>query len=257
MSGSFVRDASGVLHIVGLSGGHDSTALSLLLKEQNPDTPYNYVCTPTGNELPAMFEHWNRLGEILGRKLVPIMAGTLHSIIREEKMIPNFRARFCTRRLKIEPYRKFLIEQAALGPIVSYIGLRADEPGRAGGAYDDIGGVEMRFPLREWGMGEDDVQDTLRRFGVICPDRTDCGECYHQRLGEWYEYWRDHRGLAERAVALEAEMGGTFRTPGRDTWPSSLKDLFARFAAGDVPQTSLNRMYRERMAAGGCRVCAL
>lgn len=255
--GQFIRDFNGVMHVVALSGGHDSTAMALLIKEANPDTPYNYVCTPTGNELPAMFSHWNNLGEILGRRLVPIMAGTLHGVIRQQKMIPNFRARFCTRILKIEPYRAFLKEQAALGPIISYVGLRADEEGRAGGAYGDIGGIEMRFPLRDLGYGEDDVQATLRRFGVMCPDRTDCGECYHQRIGEWFEYWRDHNDAAMEAVALEAEMGGTFRSPGRDKWPVALKDLFAKFEAGEVPTISLNRMARERMRAGGCRVCAL
>ena len=250
------RDDNGVLHIVALSGGHDSTALSFLLREREP-RPYVYVCTPTGNELPAMFDHWRNLGERLGRRIVPIMAGTLHSIIREEKMLPNFRARFCTRRLKIEPYRKFLIAQCAVGPVVSYVGLRADEPGRAGGAYADIAGVTMRFPLREWGMGENDVQDALKRFGITCPNRNDCGECYHQRLGEWYEYWRDHREAAERAVALEEEMGGTLRSPGRDAWPVALKDLFAAFASGRIPTISLNRMKRERMAIGSCRVCAI
>lgn len=253
----FVRDSQGILHVVALSGGHDSTALAFLLREQNPETPYNYVCTPTGNELPAMFAHWLNLGERLGRKLVPIMAGTLHGIIRQEKMLPNFRARFCTRRLKIEPYRKFLIEQVAQGPIISYVGLRADEEGRAGGAYADIDGVTMRFPLREMGFAERDVQATLGRFGIICPDRTDCGECYHQRLGEWYEYWLNHRKAALEAVALEKEIGGTFRTPGRDAWPTALVDLFAEFEKGRIPEVSLNRMKRERMEAGACRVCAI
>lgn len=253
----FPRDENGILHTVALSGGHDSTAMAFLLREEHPETPFVYVCTPTGNELPAMFAHWLNLGERLGRRLVPIVAGTLHSVIRDQKMLPNFRARFCTRILKIEPYRKFLIEQAAIGPIISYVGLRADEEGRAGGAYADIDGVTMRFPLREIGFDEDHVQETLRRFEIVCPDRTDCGECYHQRLGEWYEYWRDHRELALRAVALETEMGGTFRTPGRDAWPSALKDLFAEFEKGRIPERSLNRMARERMQAGGCRVCAL
>jgi hypothetical protein len=253
----FIRDENGVLHVVALSGGHDSTALALLLREQNPDTPYNYVCTPTGNELPAMFDHWLKLGDLLGRRLVPIMAGTLRSVIRQENMLPNFRARFCTRILKIEPYRKFLIEQAAIGPVVSYVGLRADEEGRAGGAYGDIAGIEMRFPLREMGFGEDEVQATLRRFGVVCPDRTDCAWCYHQRLGEWFELWRDHRATAMEAVAIEKERGATFRTPGRDAWPTALEDLFAEFERGNIPTLSLNRMARERMAAGGCRVCSL
>ena len=253
----FTRDEQGVLHIVALSGGHDSTALALLLREQNPGTPYNYVCTPTGNELPAMFDHWLNLGRLLGRRVLPVVATTLHAAIREQKMLPNFRARFCTRILKIEPYRRVLIDQAARGPVVSYVGLRADEPGRAGGAYSDIACVEMRFPLREMGFGENEVQATLRRFDVVCPNRTDCGECYHQRLGEWYEYWRDHRDAALRAVALEQEIGGTLRSPGRDTWPVALVDLFAAFEAGRIPHVSLARMRRERMEAGACRVCSL
>jgi len=253
----FPRDAAGTLHVVALSGGHDSTALAFLLREQFPETPFVYVCTPTGDELPEMFEHWRNLGDRLGRRLVPIMAGTLKGVIRREKMLPNFRVRFCTRVLKIEPYRKFLIEQSKIGPIVSYVGLRADEEGRAGGAYSDIEGVNMRFPLREMGMGENEVQATLRRFNVTCPNRTDCGMCYHQRLGEWFEYWRDHRAAALEAVALEQEMGGTFRTPGRDTWPTPLEDLFAEFSAGRTPKASLNRMARERMEAGGCRACSL
>lgn len=252
------RDADGVAHIVALSGGHDSAALAFLLKDNEP-RPYNYLCTPTGNELPPMYEHWNNLGKRLGKRLLPIMAesGSLHSVIRQQKMLPNFRARFCTRILKIEPYRKFLFEQAKQGPIVSYVGLRADEPGRAGGAYDDIPGVTMRFPLREWDMGEVGVQATLAFYGIVCPDRTDCGECYHQRLGEWYEYWLNYPEMAMEAVALEEEMGGTFRSPGRDAWPVALKDLFAAFAAGRIPTISLNRMKRERMAFGSCRVCSL
>jgi 3'-phosphoadenosine 5'-phosphosulfate sulfotransferase (PAPS reductase)/FAD synthetase len=254
----FPRDAYGILHVVALSGGHDSTAMAFLLKDSKPKTPFVYVCTPTGNELPAMFEHWLNLGKRLGSRLLPITgAKGLHATIREQKMLPNFRARFCTRILKIEPYRKFLKEQAAIGPVVSYVGLRADEEGRAGGAYADIDGVEMRFPLREWGYTEEMVQWTLDMYQVACPDRTDCGECYHQRLGEWYEYWRDHRDLAEKAVALETEIGGTFRSPGRDAWPVALKDLFAEFAGGHIPDVSIRRLERERMANGTCRVCAL
>lgn len=252
----FQRDETGTLHIVALSGGHDSTALALLLSVAEP-RPYTYLCTPTGDELPEMFAHWRDLGDRLGSRIYPIMDGTLKSIITKEKALPNFRTRFCTRILKIEPYRAFLKEQAALGPVVSYVGLRADEPGRAGGAFGDIPGVTMRFPLREWGMGENAVQGTLATFGVRCPDRTDCARCYHQRIGEWWELWAYHPALFDDAIEDEERTGHTFRTPGRDSWPTALKDMKAEFEKGRKPDTSLNRLARERMLAGGCRVCSL
>lgn len=251
------RDENGVLHVVALSGGDDSSLLSVLLKEREP-RPYNYVCTPTGNELPEMFEHWRKLGELLGKPIMPIMHRTgLKGIIRDQRMLPNFRARFCTRIAKIEPYRAFLIREAALGPVVSYVGLRADEEGRAGGAYGDIEGVEMRFPLREWGYTDPMVLGELAERGIKIPYRTDCAVCYHQRIGEWYLLWVRHPEFFDEGIELEDEMGATFRTPGRDSGPSSLRELKAEFASGRVPKASLDRMDRERMASGGCRVCSL
>lgn len=248
---------NGVLHVVALSGGDDSSLLSVLLKEREP-RPYVYLCTPTGNELPEMFAHWQKLGELLGSPVRPIMHRTgLKGIIREQRMLPNFRARFCTRIAKILPYRAFLIEQAKIGPVVSYVGLRADEPGRAGGAYDDIPGVTMRFPLREWDYTDPMVLAELAQRQIEIPHRTDCAVCYHQRIGEWYLLWVRHPEFFDEGIELEDEFDATFRTPGRDSWPSSLRELKAEFAAGRVPITSLNRMNRERMEGGGCRVCSL
>jgi hypothetical protein len=252
-----IRDETGAAHVVALSGGHDSSALAFLLREQNPTVPYNYVFTPTGDELPAMFAFWRWLGEQLGRALVPIMETSLKAVVASEEILPNFKARYCTRMCKIEPYRRFLKREAAIGRVISHVGLRADEEGRAGGAYDDIEGVEMRFDLREQGIDEPGVFAILKRFGVDVPFRTDCARCYHQRIGEWYELWLYHRDIFMDAVADEIEKGGTYRTPGRDSWPTALIDLAAAFEAGRIPTISLDRMARERMSSGGCRVCSL
>lgn len=248
--------ADGKFHVLALSGGHDSTVLGELLTLHEPRV-YNFVCTPTGDELPEMFAHWRMLGERWGRRVIPIMETSLRNEILNENRLPNFRERFCTRNIKIKPYRRVLMLLAAAGPVVSYVGLRADEEGRAGGAYDDIDGVTMRFPLREWQMDDAKVLATLHQVGIVCPDRTDCARCYHQRIGEWYELWLNHPDLFDSAIADEERVGGTFRTPGRDTWPTALKDMKADFAAGRVPTTSLNRLKRERMQSGACRVCSL
>jgi 3'-phosphoadenosine 5'-phosphosulfate sulfotransferase (PAPS reductase)/FAD synthetase len=250
------RADDGALHVVAFSGGKDSTALGLLLKEREP-RPYNYVCTPTGDELPEMFAHWKRLGEMLGSPVRPIMHATgLNGVLEEQRCLPNNRRRFCTRILKIEPYRKWLTARAAEGPVVSYVGLRADEEGRAGGAYADIGGVTMRFPLREWGMTQADVWAALDQRGIRIPERTDCARCYHQRLGEWWRLWREFPEIYAEAEAQEAKYGGTFRNPSRDSWPARLADMRARFETGEVPprtklQTDLFR------GVGECRVCTL
>ena len=115
--------------VIALSGGKDSTAMALRLLEIEPDAQYVVICTPTGNELPEMFDHWRRVAELLGTELVPLVSGHLVSAIRKEGMIPNFRARWCTRKLKIEPYQAFLQRLVAKHDrVVSCVGIRSDEP---------------------------------------------------------------------------------------------------------------------------------
>lgn len=227
--------------------------MALRLAEVEP-RDYTYVCTPTGDELPELFDHWIRLGEMLGKRILPITAGVgLNGLIERWNALPNDRQRWCTRVLKIEPYRKWL---AANAPVVSYIGLRADEEGRAGGAYEDIEGVTMRFPLREWGWREANVLAYLEQQNVRIPERTDCARCYHQRLGEWWRLWKEFPALFAEAEAQEATTGHTFRNPQRDTWPTALCDMRARFERGEIPPRTLTQRDLFR-GVGTCRVCTL
>ena len=243
-------------HVVAVSGGKDSTALAILLQEREP-RDYTYVCTPTGDELPEMFDHWKRLGVLLGKPLLPIMHTTgLNGVIEKQKCLPNNRIRFCTRILKIEPYRRWLEAQAAKGPVVSYVGLRADEQGRAGGAYGDIAGVTMRFPLREWGLDEAAVWKALDERNISIPERTDCARCFHQRLGEWWRLWREFPEIYAEAEAQEEKYNQTFRNPSRDSWPAKLSDMRVRFEKGEIPPRTKTQPDLFR-GAGQCRVCTL
>jgi hypothetical protein len=114
----------------------------------------------------------------------------------------------------------------------------------------------MRFPLKEWGWDEGRVLAYLEQRGIVIPARTDCARCYHQRIDEWWTLWRDYAEIFADAEAQETTIGATFRTPGRDTWPTSLRDLRADFEAGRVPSIARRQLDMFRNV-GACRVCSL
>ena len=246
-------------HVVALSGGKDSVAMALRLSEVNPDVDYDYLITPTGNELPMMEEHWARVEEIIGKKMIrltPFPDDGLAAVIHDQNMIPNFRARFCTRILKIEPCIQWLVEHA---PCVQYVGLRADEEERKG-LFGDMEGVTQAYPLRDWGWGIDDVWNYLDEKGISIPERTDCAWCFFQRLIEWKRLWLHERELFDKGAAIEEEMGYTFRSAGRDTWPADLKGLGEEFARGRKVRGE--DKYNQKLLVGCdrealCRVCSM
>lgn len=237
-------------HVVGLSGGKDSTALALRLREVEP-RDYDYLITPTGNELPEMLDHWKRLEDLLRKPLTRVTAKLeLRGLIDFFRAVPNNRQRWCTRMLKIEPTIAWVKENA---PVTLYVGLRADEETREG-IYGDE--VESRFPLREWGWKLGDVLSYLRKKNIRIPKRTDCAWCYGQRLSEWRNLWRDYPELYAEAAAIEAEYGYTFRSPARDSWPTALKDLAAAFESGKIPPRADDQL--ELIAEyQACRACTL
>ena len=172
-------------HIVGLSGGKDSTALALALKLLEP-RDYIYICNPTGDELPEMEEHLKKIERLLQAPILRVTSGmTFTELIYKENMIPSFRARFCTRILKIEPTQEFInrFDNAVL-----YVGLRADEQSREGVDY----GVECRFPFKEQGWKLNDVWKFLDSHKITIPARTDCAMCFYQRIGEWWDLWHHY-----------------------------------------------------------------
>lgn len=232
------------LHIVGLSGGKDSTAMALWLHENEP-RDYTYICNETGNELPEMHAHWELLERVLGKQIIRVRyTEDLGGLCRTMNALPSWRMRWCTRILKIEPTIEYM-ESLPEGSVL-YVGLRADEEARRGIYGDD---VTLRFPLREQGMNESDVWNFLREHGVNIPARTDCAWCPYQRLEEWHALWLNYPALWAEGIALEDATGHTFRSPGRDTWPADLRSLGEAFASG--------RTLRKSSRGNTCRICSL
>lgn len=192
-----------------------------------------------------MHRHWERLESILGKKIKRVKHSVdLVQLCEDMQMLPNFRMRWCTRILKIEPTIAYM-ESLPVGSTL-YVGLRADEEERRGIFGED---VTIRFPLRELGWREADVLSYLEKLQVLIPTRTDCALCPYQRLEEWKSLWENHKDKWAQGEALEKKIGHTFRSPQRDAWPASMAGLAREFANG--------RVLRKSSRPKPCRVCSL
>lgn len=250
------RDQDGVAHVVGLSFGKDSVCMALALQEREP-RPYTYVCTPTGDELPEMIQHMEKIEKLLGGgQVIRLTNGTLASQIDSNNMLPNCFARWCTRLLKLKPFGEFM---SRVAPVVAYVGIRADEDEREGtrpgGDSAPVGTQAIQdFPFQRWGWGIDEVWAYLADRGISIPERTDCARCPYQKLGEWYNLWLNHIEIYLSAEADELRFGHTFRTSTRDTWPAGLKEMRLLFEQGIIPERSLRMMEKRK---GQCRACTM
>lgn len=239
-------------NILAFSGGADSTAMAYELHRL--EETFTLLHTPTGDELPGVWEHIVQTAEALDAPLVTPANHTLEHYIKEFNALPNNRQRWCTKMIKIEPCIAYLKRHKGLTLLV---GLRADEPEREGlyGAY-----AQYRYPLREWGWDRSAVLESLRKLNVIVPKRTDCACCPYQRLSEWRDLYFNHREAYEKAQAYEELTGYTFRSPGRDKWPEDLKSLRKEFDRGRKIKGTDNfkrslRIVTDTEEPQACRVC--
>jgi hypothetical protein len=201
MSGGKVR------HVCGISGGKDSSALAIYLRDEIPEMEY-FFCD-TGAELPETYEYLNKLEVVLGKPIARLNAdkGFDHWFEVYRGTLPSPQMRWCTKLVKIKPLEAWLGEDEA----ISYVAIRADEKNRKG-YVSTKPNIRAVFPFVENDVDHEGVLRILDEAGVGLPayyewrTRSGCYFCFYQRKAEWIGLADRHPELFKRAMAIESKV---------------------------------------------------
>lgn len=239
-----------VRHILSLSGGKDSTALAILMRDRIAEM--EYVFCDTQKELPETYEYLDRLQAYLGKPIVRLNAqrGFDHWLQLYGGYLPSSRMRWCTKMLKIKPFEEFVGDD----PVLSYIGLRADE--NREGYISTKPNIKAVYPFKEMGIVEADVMRILEESGLSLPKyyewrtRSGCYFCFFQRKAEWVGLLEKHPDLFEKAKKYEKidEAVGI-----RYTWSQSesLEELAEPGRIQEIKRKHGRAMKSQRLSSPG------
>jgi 3'-phosphoadenosine 5'-phosphosulfate sulfotransferase (PAPS reductase)/FAD synthetase len=210
-----------VRHILSLSGGKDSAALAVYMRDRVPEM--EYIFHDTDKELPETYQYLYRLEAILGKKIVKTTSERSFDnwLKVYGNMIPSNHRRWCTKMLKLKPFEKYVGDDA----VINYIGLRADE--------DRVGYISHKpnitpvYPFRDDGLELADVHRILEESGLGLPQYTEWGRtrsgcffCFYQQKIEWVRLKEHYPELFEEAKAYEVPNiinGNTFFWNGNES----------------------------------------
>lgn len=198
-------------HVLGLSGGKDSAALAIFMRETYPELDIEYFFTDTGKELPEVYAFLNKLEGFLGKPILKLNPHRGFDFWLKEynHFLPSPQTRWCTRQLKLLPFEQWVRPMLAEGDIVySYVAIRADEEYRTGYSSSN-NNLIIKLPFREKGINKNDVRDILENSGVGWPDyykwrsRSGCTFCFFQKKIEWIGLLEKHPDKFQKAKDYE------------------------------------------------------
>lgn len=200
-------------HILLISGGKDSTALAIYMKDRHPEIQMEYLFADTHKELPETYEFLTRLEAYLDQPITRLASdlgdrGFDHYLTLYRDYLPSPSMRWCTRMLKIEPFERYVEED----DVYLYVAIRADE--RREGYISTKPNITPIFPFKDDGINREDVMSILEESGVGLPDyyewrsRSGCYFCFFQRKSEWVGLLERHPELYEMAAAYEKPEAG-------------------------------------------------
>jgi hypothetical protein len=200
-------------HVLGISGGKDSAALAIYLKENCPEVheKIEYFFTDTGAELEEVYDFLARLEAYLGKEIKRLSSGKPfdHWLKMHNGYLPSPQQRWCTRVMKIKPFEEFVGDD----PVVTYVGIRADE--NREGYISQKPTIKAVFPFIEDGLVRDDIFQLLEET-VGIPEyyrwrsRSGCYFCFFQRQDEWLGLKRNNHVLFEQEKEYENRIRKKF-----------------------------------------------
>lgn len=156
-----------VRHLLGISGGKDSAALAIYLKNKYPQLDIEYYFCDTGKELLETYQFIDNLQVFLGKEIVRLRAvegwpGDPFDYFLEiyGGFLPSKRARWCTKNLKLEPFERFVGND----PVISYVGIRGDE--ERDGYISKKENIQSIFPFRQNIWSEDVLSKVLANENI-------------------------------------------------------------------------------------------
>ncbi len=157
-----------VRHVLGISGGKDSAALAIYLNQKYPQLDIEYYFCDTGRELDETYILVEKLETVLNKKIKRLKsveetpAGTPfdHYLEMYGGYLPSSQSRWCTRKLKLEPFEKFVADD----PVVSYVGIRGDENREA--YISRKPNIQSIFPFRRNIWSEDVIGKVLSNLNI-------------------------------------------------------------------------------------------
>lgn len=221
------KKSENVRHILPLSGGKDSAALAVYLKDKIPNL--EYVFLDTGHELPETYEFLERMRAMLGIRIQRVTSTQSFEeiLFKKGNYLPSPQKRWCTEELKIKPFEVYIGKDRAY----SYLGIRADED--RDGYISIKHNIIPRYPFIEDGLILNDIESLLLSSGLGFPEyykwrsRSGCYFCFFQQRIEWLNLYKHHPDLFLKAMTFEKNDPKTGR---QFTWcqDESLAELLKR-----------------------------
>lgn len=162
-----------VRHVLGISGGKDSAALAIYLKDKYPELDIDFYTSDTKCELAETEQLVERLRAYLGHITTLLAAQGSpeptpfdHFLKASGGYLPSPQARWCTQKMKLAEFEKYVGDE----PTISYVGIRGDED--RDGYVSTKPNIQAIFPFRKniWSI---DVinrvlhNDNMQEFNAI------------------------------------------------------------------------------------------